>query len=138
MVGNYGVPPDTKDENGLPKFFESDKIHIAGLIVTDYSTEYSHWNAVKSLGQWLSEAGIPALCGIDTRQLTKKLRKTGALLGKIEFHDQQVSFEDPNQLNLVAQVSTKEIRRFGPTDGSVPRIIAIDCGIKYNIIRHFI
>lgn len=138
MVGNYGVPPDTKDDHGLPKFFESDKIHIAGLIVTDYSFEYSHWNAVKSLGQWLSEAGIPALFGIDTRRLTKKLRDAGALLGKIEFEDQPVAFDDPNQRNLVADVSTKVIRQFGPTDGSVPRIIAFDCGIKYNIIRHFI
>ena len=138
MVGNYGVPPDTKDSNGLPMFFESEKIHIAGLIVTDYSTEYSHWNAVKSLARWLSEAGIPALFGIDTRKLTKKLRETGAVLGKIEFEGQPVAFDDPNQRNLVAEVSTKEIRRFGPTDGSVPHIIAFDCGIKYNIIRHFI
>ena len=138
MVGNYGVPPDSKDSNGLPMFFESEKIHIAGLIVTDYSTEFSHWNAVKSLGQWLSEAGIPALYGIDTRRLTKKLRDSGAVLGKIEFDGQAIDFDDPNKRNLVAEVSTKDIRRFGPMDGSVPQIIAFDCGIKYNIIRHFI
>lgn len=58
MVGNYGVPPETKDEFGLPQFFESDKIQIAGLIVAEYSNEYSHWNAVKSLSQWLIEAGM--------------------------------------------------------------------------------
>ena len=57
MIGNYGVPPDTKDAFGLPQFFESDKIHISGLIVSEYSNDYSHWNAVKSLGQWLQEAG---------------------------------------------------------------------------------
>ena len=57
MIGNYGVPPATKDENGLPKFFESDKIHIAGLIVSEYSNEFSHWNAAMSLSQWLQEAG---------------------------------------------------------------------------------
>ena len=138
MVGNYGVPPDTRDENGLPLFFESEKIHIAGLIVTDYSAEYSHWNAVKSLGQWLSEAGIPALYGIDTRRLTKRLREAGAVLGKIEFDGQPVAFDDPNKRNLVASVSTREIHRFGPTDGSVPHIIAFDCGMKLNIVRHFI
>eukprot|EP01031_Cornospumella_fuschlensis_P032901 gene32901-39787_t len=74
---NYGVPPDTKDEFGLSKFFEGEKIHIAGLIVTDYSVEYSHWNATKSLSQWLTEAGVPALYGVDTRMLTKRIRETG-------------------------------------------------------------
>lgn len=138
MVGNYGVPPDNRDENGIPLFFESEKIHISGLIVTDYSAEYSHWNAVKSLGQWLSEAGIPALYGIDTRRMTKRLRESGAVLGKIEFDGQPVAFDDPNKRNLVALVSIREIRSYGPTDGSVPHIIAFDCGMKLNIVRHFI
>lgn len=52
MIGNYGVPPNTTDQFGLPQFLEGEKIHIAGLIVTDYSLEYSHWNAAKSLSQW--------------------------------------------------------------------------------------
>ena len=81
MIGNYGVPPDVKDQYGLSKYFESDKIHIAGLIVTDYSVDYSHWNAAKSLSQWLTDAGIPALYGIDTRKLTKKIREFGSILG---------------------------------------------------------
>ena len=136
MVGNYGVPPDSKDENGLPHFFESDKIHIAGLIVCDYSAEFSHWNAAKSLGQWLSESGIPALFGVDTRRLTKRLRESGAVLGKIEFEGQPIAFDDPNTRNLVALVSTKIIRTFG--EGNKTRIIAFDCGIKYNIIRQLV
>jgi hypothetical protein len=57
MIGNYGVPPNTKDEHGMPKFFESEKVHITALIVAEYSEEFSHWNAAKSLGQWLHEAG---------------------------------------------------------------------------------
>ena len=52
------MPPDTVDDFGIPKFFESNKIHISGLIVANYSDEFSHWNAVKSLGQFLSEAGL--------------------------------------------------------------------------------
>jgi carbamoyl-phosphate synthase small subunit len=140
MIGNYGVPPDTKDDFGLPKFFESDKIHISGLIVTDYSVEYSHWNATKSLSQWLTEAGIPALYGIDTRRLTKRIRETGAILGKLEFNDGNndiiLNFEDPNARHLVREVSTKEVRVFNPT--SSIKIIAFDCGIKYNIIRYFL
>ena len=136
MVGNYGVPPDTKDANGLPHFFESDKIHIAGLIVCDYSAEFSHWNAAKSLGQWLTEAGIPALYGVDTRRLTKRLREAGAVLGKIEFEGQPIPFDDPNTRNLVALVSTKVIRTYG--EGNSPHIIAFDCGIKTNIIRQLV
>jgi len=136
MIGNYGVPKDTKDEHGLPHFFESDKIHIAGLIVCDYSFDYSHWNAAKSLGQWLTENGIPALFGVDTRRLTKRLRESGAVLGKIEFDGQPIPFHDPNTSNLVAAVSTKKVTTYG--EGQTPHIIAYDCGIKLNIIRQFI
>ena len=107
MIGNYGVPPNSKDDFGLPLFFESDKIHIAGLIVSEYSNEYSHWNAVQSLGKWLQDAGIPALFGVDTRRLTKRIRETGAVLGKIEFDNDKIEFADPNKRNLVADVSCK-------------------------------
>lgn len=57
LIGNYGVPPMTRDDCDVLKFFESEKVHIAGLIVANYSEEFSHWNAVKSLGQWLIESG---------------------------------------------------------------------------------
>ena len=137
MIGNYGVPPDTKDEYGLPLYFESDKIHVSGLIVADYSEIFSHWNAVKSLGQWLTEQGIPALYGIDTRRVTKKLREKGSVLGKIEFEGMStIPFMDPNTRNLVADVSRKDVRTYG--EGCSPRIIAYDCGIKLNIIRFFV
>jgi len=137
MIGNYGVPSDSKDENGLLKYFESRKIQVAGLIVAEYSQTYSHWNAAKSLGQWLSEAGIPALYGIDTRRLTKKIRIHGSILGKIEFAGQAIPFEDPNTRNLVAEVSTKVCYSLGDENSSV-HILAFDCGIKYNILRYFV
>lgn len=133
MVGNYGVPSDSKDENELPKFFEGGKIHVSGLIVADYSANYSHWNAAKSLSQWLIESGVPALFGIDTRRLTKKIREFGSILGKIEFEDQPIEFQDPNKTNLVAGVTTKGIKTYG--SGQSPHIIAFDCGMKHNIIR---
>ena len=139
MIGNYGVPPDTKDSYGLPLYYESHKIHISGLIVADYSENFSHWNAVKSLGQWLTENGIPALYGVDTRRLTKRIRDKGSVLAKIEFPSLNLTvngFVDPNLTNLVASVSTKEIKRYN--EGCSPVIIAFDCGIKLNIIRYFI
>lgn len=132
LIGNYGVPHDTKDANGLPMFFESDKIHIAGLIISDYSFEYSHWNAQKSLADWLKENQVPGIYGIDTRALTKVIREKGAMLGKIEINDQTVEFHDPNKDNLVDMVSTKKIETYG---NGKHKIVLVDTGAKYNIIR---
>ena len=105
LIGNYGVPSDKKDEHGLPLFFESNKIHVRGLIVSDYSFKYSHWNAKKSLAEWLQEENVPALYGIDTRELTKKLRKQGAMLGKIIIDEQSVEQFDPNKIDIVKEVT---------------------------------
>lgn len=133
LIGNYGVPK--KDmEYGLFKYFESDRIHIKGLIISDYSFEYSHWNAGESLADWLRENGIPGIYGIDTRQLTKIIRERGVMLGKIvvEGCEEPAEFDDPNQRNLAAEVSTPTIETYG--DGPL-KIVLVDCGCKYNIIR---
>lgn len=130
-----GVPNmNDKDALGLPKHFESDSIQISGLIVSEYSFQYSHWNAVMSLGDWLKQHSIPALFGLDTRMLTKKIRTHGSLLGKIQFPSQALTtFEDPNTINLVAQVSRKVPQVFN--EGGATKILAFDCGMKHNIIR---
>ncbi|XP_029968406.1 carbamoyl-phosphate synthase [ammonia], mitochondrial [Salarias fasciatus] len=134
IVGNYGVPNTQElDELGLRKHVESERIQVSGLLVQDYSHEYSHWNSVKSLGEWLQEEKVPALFGVDTRMLTKIIRDKGTVLGKIEFDGQPVEISDPNQRNLVAEVSTKEIKVFGK--GNPVKVVAVDCGIKHNIIR---
>lgn len=135
MVGNYGVPSLTeKDKHGLLQGFESNQIHAAALIVQDYSYTYSHWDAKMSLSQWLKQEGIPGIHGIDTRMLTKKIRSQGAMLGKIDFTDMpSPPFFDPNKRNLVAEVSTKEVKYFGK--GNPVKVLAVDCGIKSNIIR---
>uniref|UniRef100_A0A3Q3BFG3 carbamoyl-phosphate synthase (ammonia) n=1 Tax=Kryptolebias marmoratus TaxID=37003 RepID=A0A3Q3BFG3_KRYMA len=134
IVGNYGVPNTQElDELGLRKHVESDCIQVSGLLVQDYSHEYSHWNSVKSLGQWLQEEKVPALFGVDTRMLTKIIRDKGTILAKIEFDDQPVEISDPNQKNLIAEVSTKEIKVFGKANPI--KVVAVDCGVKHNIIR---
>ena len=79
LIGNYGVPPRTFQPNGLSTFMESEKIHAEAIIISDYSREYSHWNAQCSLGDWLKEEHIPGIYGIDTRALTKKLREHGVM-----------------------------------------------------------
>ena len=143
MVGNYGVPDrNVLDKYGLPAGFESYKIHAAGLVVQDYSHHYSHWNAKSSLSDWLKEQNIPAIGGIDTRLLTKKIRSRGSMPARIEIEGVQVhdeKFLDPNTLNLVAEVSVsgnKKPKIYGK--GNPTKILAVDCGIKYNIIRHLV
>jgi carbamoyl-phosphate synthase small subunit len=131
LIGNYGVPANSLEHN-LMKHFESDCLHIKGLIVSDYSVEYSHWNAKRSLGDWLISNQIPGIYGIDTRQLTKILREKGTMLGKIIYDNMDIGLYDPSQENLVAQVSISHKEIYG--NGKY-RIILLDCGVKYNIIR---
>ena len=134
IIGNYGVPESIKEDD-LLKFFESYSLHISGLIVSDYTDDYSHWNASKSLGSWLKECKIPGIYGVDTRALTKVLREEGTMLGKIILGDEQVEMYDPNRDNLVKQVSIREKKIYG--NGKY-RILLIDCGVKYNIIRNLL
>ncbi|NXQ13915.1 CPSM synthase, partial [Peucedramus taeniatus] len=134
IVGNGGVPDTAAlDEMGLRRFLESDGIKVSGLLVLDYSNEYSHWQATRSLGEWLQEEQVPALYGIDTRMLSKLIRDKGTVLGKIEFEGQPVEFVDPNKQNLIAEVSTKEVKIYGR--GNPIKVVAVDCGMKHNVIR---
>ena len=97
LIGNYGVP-DYEKENDLYKNFESNEIHCRALIISDYSFEYSHWSAEKSLSDWMNEQKIPGIYGIDTRMLTRKFREKGTMLGKIIIDkDKKIDFEDPNK-----------------------------------------
>jgi len=134
LIGNYGVPGNDESDK-LFKFYESYALHISGLIVSDYTEEYSHWNASKSLGDWLKEYQIPGIYGIDTRELTKILREKGTMLGKIIYKNEDVPLFDPAKVNLVAEVSTKEKKVYG--NGKY-KVTLIDCGVKYNIIRNLI
>ncbi|CAK3926023.1 probable multifunctional pyrimidine synthesis CAD (includes carbamoyl-phophate synthetase, aspartate [Lecanosticta acicola] len=87
LVGNYGVPSREERDallQDLPAYFEASEIHIAGLVVASYCGEdYSHYLAKSSLGQWLKEQNVPAICGVDTRALTKKIREKGSMLGRL-------------------------------------------------------
>lgn len=131
LIGNYGVPDD-KIVDGLPEIFESSKIQVNGFVISDYSFEYSHWNAKKSLSEWLIENKIPGIFGVDTRALTKKLREKGTMLGKIIFEDNEVHFVDPNKTNIVETVSVKEKVTYG---NGKNKIILVDLGVKNNIVR---
>jgi len=131
LIGNYGIGRQRKDKHGLPINLESDRIQVKGLIVSECCEDHSHWDAGRSLKEWLNENEIPALQGIDTRALTAKIREKGVMLGKIVI-GKETELYDPNKDNLVAEVSRKDVLELGK---GKHRIVVVDCGIKYNIIR---
>ena len=136
LVGNYGVPSFSMEENGLPTYMESGRIHAEALIVSDYSETFSHWNARESLGDWLKREQVPGLTGIDTRRLTKVLREHGVMMGKVVFDAQEeacCNYPDYEQVNYVNQVSCKEVIRYN--EGAGKKVVLIDCGVKANILR---
>ncbi len=134
LIGNYGVPGED-EEFHLSKNFESGQIHASALIVSDYSYSHNHWNAAHSLSHWLKQQKIPALHRIDTRSVTKRLRENGTMLGKIVF-DEDIEFYDPNRENLIKKVTVKEPVVYN--EKGKWKIVVIDCGVKYNIIRSLI
>ncbi|MFQ5769809.1 MAG: glutamine-hydrolyzing carbamoyl-phosphate synthase small subunit [bacterium] len=132
LIGNYGVPPHKHKDNPLELEFESDKIQILGLVVSEYSTNFSHWGGHSNLEQWLKSNNIPGISGIDTRLLTQRLREQGSMLGKLVVEEQDVDFKDPNLENLVARVSPEKPQKYG--NGN-KKVLLINCGCKFNIIR---
>eukprot|EP00435_Cladocopium_sp_Y103_P035220 s1158_g9.t1 len=147
LVGNYGVPSDEKDELNLPKWFESHKIHLKGVVISDYSYEPSHYSCIRTLGEWLASQGIPGIYGVDTRTVTKLIRQSGSMLGKLVVQGStpstQLAMDDPNLRNLAAEVSRKEKEIFSPKEPNAKlkrqvHVLAVDCGIKNNIIRYLV
>lgn len=134
LIGNYGIPVDTF-ENQLNISFESEKIQISGLLVSEISENYSHWNANRSLDNWLKAHKIPALYGIDTRALTKKLRHVGTMLGKLLIDADDIELYNPNHDNLVSQVSLPTPVEYG---SGRKKVILIDCGCKTQIVASLI
>jgi len=146
LVGNYGVPSfDIKDQHGMPKFFESDNIQIKALLIHELSDTASHWSAVKTLDQWLYEEKIPGIYGIDTRELTKKLRVDGVMMGALAVSEN--SIDDSNLkkilagakyegLNFMPEVSTNKPKEYGNKDNDC--VVVLDTGVKYSIIRNII
>ncbi|KAM0512055.1 hypothetical protein ACHAPE_009299 [Trichoderma viride] len=165
LVGNYGVPSrETLDEllGDLPAHFESSQIHIAGLVTASYCGEdFSHFLATSSLGTWLKEQGVPAMYGVDTRALTKRIREKGSMLGKMRLASatatadslasldafEVIDWVNPNTQNLVAQVSVKEPKLYKPPasvvarqhpSGRTIRVLCVDVGMKFNQLRCFL
>lgn len=129
LVGNYGVPKAAR--------WESKKIHVRGVVMSEACEHWSHHEGMTSLLDWLDKQGVPSLVGIDTRAITKLLRETGVMLGAIAprmtRHELRIKdFSDPNTRNLVADVSPSKRKTYG---NGKKTIIVVDCGMKENIVR---
>ena len=145
LIGNYGVPDTGIGSNGLPLFMESDRIHAKALVVSDYSEQYSHWNAKESLASWLKREKVPGITGIDTRRLTKVLREHGVMMGKISLTpdlspkgEGSDDTQDYGSVNWVEKVSCKDVITYQPDGKKKKRVVLVDCGVKANIIRSLI
>jgi len=137
LIGNYGVPREVL-QTGLLHPYESPEMNVLGLVVSSYQDMFSHHAATKSLGHWLRESRVPAICGIDTRSLTRKLRECGTMRGTLCPGDGRAEL-GPDSLDmkkLVSLVSNPGIDRFpawGRKKGKT--VLLVDCGAKHNIIR---
>jgi carbamoyl-phosphate synthase small subunit len=147
LIGNYGVPSKKiQDPHGLPKYFESDRIQVKGLLIHNLSSVASHWTCIKTLDQWLYEERIPGIYGIDTRELTKRLRVRGVMMGAMSVSENRpadesrlselMDSETYEGRNFMAEVSVSNARHYG--DDIKDCIAIIDTGTKYSIIRNII
>jgi carbamoyl-phosphate synthase small subunit len=141
LIGNYGVG-NGRELDGMSDGFESDKVQISALIVSQLSIHHNHWNASRSLCEWLHSEGVPILTGIDTRALTKQLRVHGSMPGEIRVQNQEgycrdvwVDIDDPNHTNLVETVSVRQPVFY---ERGSKRAVVIDCGCKNSIVRELL
>lgn len=127
LVGNYGI---SEEDLAMEAFYESEIIHINGLIVSDYTHKPHHWNMAYNLSYWLKKNNIPGVSGVDTRALTIKLRCQGPMLGKILFY-KDIPFYNYNKENLASQVCINKKTIYG--NGKY-RVLLVDFGVKNKIL----
>ncbi len=130
LIGNWGIPQK--------KLWESEKVHVAGVVISDLTNKPNHHQSKQDLNSWLVQNNVPAIVGIDTRALTQKLREKGVMLGKILMGNKNIDFIDPNKKNLVAEVSINTLKihkaEISNQKSEMP-IGLLNCGAKENIKR---
>ncbi len=134
LIGNYGINEED---------VESKKIQVSGFVVKEFCRRHSNFRATKSLIDYLNENNILAIEGVDTRALTRHLRLFGAMKGMISTEDfDKKSLEkklskapDMVGCDLVKDVTTKTKYIWEPNKSFTYKVAAIDCGIKFNILR---
>ena len=134
LIGNYGI-----NEQDI----ESNKIQVSGFVVREECPEPSHYLNKKTIHQYLAENNIPGIWGIDTRAVTRKLRSAGAMMGTITTTKtpQQAlndirNTPDYGTVDFVRRVTTAKAYDWETSlDDALYKIIVLDCGLKYNILR---
>jgi len=137
LVGNYGVP-SARDPASLESPYESSGIQVQGLVVQNYVEASGHYQATRPLGSWMQAEGIPGITGIDTRWLTRRLRKHGTMSGWL-FPD-TMTLEEAQTSALAVDMRDEVFNAVAPAepvryDGGELTIAVIDIGAKDNIIR---
>ena len=131
LIGNYGV---TEDD------YECMNPSLGGMVVCDYNDAPSNFRSVKTLNELLEDFDVPALSGVDTRKLTRSIRDFGsrrALITSIETSRKEaleIICQTPPRHDAVSRVSCKK-RRYSRTADPLFNVVAIDCGMKLNIVR---
>ena len=137
LAGNYGVPPSEKDKYNLPVEFESEKIQVAGLVVSSYCEIPSHYNKIENLRQWLLRNGIPAICDVDTRAITKHLREYGTVKGCIRTGSIPVTATHATPAEL-CKYTISGVSFYDCETPGKPTVVLMDCGSKANITRNLL
>ncbi|MDN3515713.1 MAG: glutamine-hydrolyzing carbamoyl-phosphate synthase small subunit [Candidatus Brocadia sp.] len=139
LIGNYGI--NEKD-------YESRNLFLEGFIVKEYSPFPSNWRSQISLDEFLKDKGIVGIQGIDTRELTRRLRDCGSQQGIISTEDFDVTSLTKKiklspgliGIDLVKEVTCNDVYEWtdaSPDAGKPKRfkVVVYDCGVKYNILR---
>ncbi|EHP68711.1 carbamoyl-phosphate synthase, small subunit [Metallosphaera yellowstonensis MK1] len=135
LVGNYGVPTP-QVENGILKNFESERLQIEGLVVTEETDPYK-WNSSRSLHQWLEEGGVPGVSNVDTRMIVKRVRSLGSMMGVISSG---VEVEDPRSY-ILSKYDEIDFTQFTSPKSPIVHhnqgdlLVVVDCGIKHGILE---
>jgi carbamoyl-phosphate synthase small subunit len=137
LAGNYGI-------NG--EDVESKRVQVRGLVVHEHCEKPSHWRSEVTLHEYLLSEGVPAIAGIDTRALTRRLRSAGVMMGTMTYDETAEealarirTAQRYDDTNLVEDVSTETSYDWpGDANGqseTVRHIAVVDSGVKYNIMR---
>lgn len=130
MIGNYGV--NLED-------MESPRPQVTGVVVRELARHASNWRSSKELGTWLAEYGVPVIENVDTRRLTRHIRERGAMRGVIaegseptpDLKARLLASPSMNGLDLASRATVSSFH----TEGAGPHVVAIDYGMKRNIVR---
>ncbi|MBT3181148.1 MAG: glutamine-hydrolyzing carbamoyl-phosphate synthase small subunit [Deltaproteobacteria bacterium] len=131
LIGNYGVPAEFEKE--LTSNYESNQVHMRGLVVSEYSEYHHHWSAKRGLSDLLAEEGVTGIECVDTRALVTKLREKGTMAGCLTTTTPAADIVIP-PFHPVSETSVNEIQEYN-VDGASKRVGLVDCGCKNTIIR---